>query len=68
MAAFGVDVIDLFRPVAGYADKVLREANPGELPVEQPAKFQLISNHTMAGLLGLVVRALVLARADEVLE
>jgi putative ABC transport system substrate-binding protein len=67
MAAYGVDVIDLFRPVVGYADKILREANPGELPVEQPANFH-ISNHTMAGLLGLAVPALVLARADEVLE
>jgi putative ABC transport system substrate-binding protein len=68
MAAYGVDVIDLFRRVAGYADKIFRKANPGELPVEQPAKFQLISNYTMAGLLGLAVPALMLARADEVLE
>jgi len=68
MAAYGVDVLDLLRRVAGYADKILRKANPGGLRIEQPAKFQRISNHTTAGLLGLTVPALVFARADEVLE
>jgi putative ABC transport system substrate-binding protein len=39
LLAYGVDVIDLFRRVAGYVDKVLRGANPGELPVEQPTRI-----------------------------
>ena len=68
MAAYGVDVIDLFRRVAGYVDKILRGANPGELPVEQPTKFQPIINLKTAGSLGLTGPPLMLARADEVLE
>ena len=67
LAAYGVDVIEIFRRVAGYADKILREANPGELPVEQPTK-QLIINLKTAGSLGRAVRPLMLARADEVLD
>ena len=61
-------MIDLFRRVAGYVDKILRGANPGELPVEQPTKFQPIINLKTAGSLGLAVAPLMLARADEVLE
>jgi len=68
LAAYGVDVIEIFRRVAGYADKILREANPGELPVEHPAKLQLIINPKTAGSLGRAVRPLMLARADEVLD
>ena len=68
LAAYGVDVIEIFRRVAGYADKILREANPGELPVEHPAKLQLIINPKTAGSLGLAVRPLMLAGADEVLD
>ena len=68
LAAYGVDVIDLFHRVAGYVDKILRGANPGELPVEQPTKFQPIINLKTAGSLGLTVPPLMPARADEVLE
>ena len=66
LAAFGVDVIDLFLRVVGYADKIFRGAGPGELPVKQPAKFQLIIKAARS--LGITVAPLMLARADEVLE
>jgi putative tryptophan/tyrosine transport system substrate-binding protein len=67
LLAYGVDVIDLFRRVAGYVDKVLRGANPGELPVEQPTRFQFIINLKTAGSLLLTVPPLP-AWADEVFE
>lgn len=68
LVAYGVDVIDLFRRVVGYVDKILRGANPGELPVEQPTRLQFILNPKTAGSLLLTVPPLMLARADEVLE
>ena len=68
LAAYGVDIIDLFRRAAGYVDKILRGADPAELPVEQPTKFQLIVNLRTASLLGLTVPPSVIALAHEVIE
>jgi putative ABC transport system substrate-binding protein len=64
----GADVIEIFRKSARLVDKVLRGANPGELPIEQPTTFALIVNLRTASALGLKMPLSVLARADRIIE
>jgi putative ABC transport system substrate-binding protein len=68
LVAYGTMESDVYQRAAGYVDRILKGAKPGELPVQNPVKFELVVNLKTANAMGLTMPSSFLIRADEVIE
>jgi putative ABC transport system substrate-binding protein len=68
LPSYGVDRADTWRRAASYADRILRGAKPGDLPVQFPVKYEMVVNLKTARALGLAVPPSIISRADEVID
>ena len=68
LIAYGPNFVELYRRAASFVDQILRGTKPGDIPVEQPTKFDLVINLKTAQALGLTIPPSLIARADEVIE
>jgi putative ABC transport system substrate-binding protein len=68
LLSYAANIEERFHRAASYVDRILKGAKPGELPIEQPTKFQLVVNAKTSKVLGIEIPSLIFAQADEVIE